>query len=302
MLLIDFFETHYKKRRLFGKSKETVRLYRISINSFGKTLGRRPTLADLTNDNVMEHMQRVIDNGRSPATANKDRSQLLTLWRFACQLKMVADWPDVPELKEPERTPEAWLDHEARKIFEVISKEKGHFDSVPRSLWWRTLLLIFIDTGERVGAVSETEWQWMKGEYINFPAEARKGKRRDRMYKLSPGTLESIDELRIVSRDRVKMFPFPYSEGYLWTLYKKLIEKAGLPHGRRDAFHKWRRVHASVVYAAGMDPQEALDHNQRRTTLRYLDPRFLREKAPCDALAEYLKNPRKPPNPDRKTG
>ena len=97
MYLIDFFETYYRPQRLLGKSENTNRLYRMSISSFGKTVITKPTLADLTDANVIKHMQRLLDNGRSPATANKDRSQLLTLWRHAHRLKLVDSWPNVVE-------------------------------------------------------------------------------------------------------------------------------------------------------------------------------------------------------------
>jgi integrase len=294
MLLTKFFSDHYRPRRLLGKSENTTRLYLISIRSFGKTLERPASIADLSDVNLIRHMQRVIDAGRSPATANKDRAQLITLWRLAYQLKLHDTWPAVPILTEPERTPTAWLSQELQSLLDVVDKQVGDFCGVPRSIWWRAMLLLCLDTGERIGALSIAQWSWVNGEWITVTAEARKGKKRDKTFKLSPDTLAALQALRDSGSYGVKMFPWPYCKMYLWTLYKRLLVEAKLPSGRRDKFHKLRRTTASTVHAAGLDAQDALDHEYRRTTKRYLDPRFQRDRQPCDVLTEYLKNPNPP--------
>jgi len=291
MLLVNFFTHHYRPRRLLGKSENTTRLYLLSIRAFGKSLGHQATLADLTDENLITHMQSVLDNHRSPATANKDRCQLLAIWRLAVQLKMVDTWPNVPQLIEPERTPTAWLSSELLALLDTAAKQQGDFCGVPRSLWWRAMLLLCLDTGERIGAVALMRWEWLNGEWATMPAEARKGKKRDKAFKLSPTTLEAIQAVRDVKVGGPKVFPWPYCRMYLWTLYKRLLVEANLPSGRRDKFHKLRRTTASTVHAAGLDAQDALDHEYRRTTKRYLDPRFNRERQPCDVLTEYLANP-----------
>jgi len=298
--LIEFFENHYEPRRLFGKSANTSRLYRLSIASFGRTLARCPSIADLTDDNLRKHMQRVVANGRSTATANKDRSQLLAMWRFAFQLKMHTCAPDVPSYKEPERIPVAWLQGELQSLFETIAKTPGKFDRIPQKLWWQTLVRLALDTGERIGALSQVRWDWIQAEWILVPAEARKGSRADRSYRLSSEVVDLLEQVRKCRASGPLVFHWPYCRMYLWTKYKKLLKEAGLPSTRRDAFHKLRRTTASVSYAAGLDPQDVLDHQYRRTTQRYLDPKFQRTQQPCDILAAYLANPGKksPPAAD----
>lgn len=302
MDLKHFFETHYRPQRLLGKSENTTRLYLLSIRSFGKTLATDPRLIHLTDANISRHMQRVMDAGRSPATANKDRSQLLTLWRHAHRLKLIDAWPNVAELKQPERTPKAWLPEEFAQLLATADKEPLHFGRVPRSLWWRSLLLLALDTGERITALRHARWDWFSGEWFHVPAESRKGGRRDRAYRLSEETIGLLLRVRQVATS--EPFPWPYCDMYLWTLFGKLLEKAGLPHGRRDKFHKIRRTTGSVAHAAGLDAQEVLDHQYRRTTQRYLDPRFTRDRQPCDVLAEYLSNPhkRRDDQADRRSG
>lgn len=292
MLLVNFFTHHYRPRRLLGKSDNTTRLYLLSIRSFSKSVGHSALLSDLTDENLINHMQSVLNNGRSPATANKDRCQLLAIWRLAFQLKMLKSWPNVPQLTEPERTPTAWLSEELQSLLSVIDKQPGDFCGVPRPLWWRAMLLLCLDTGERIGAVASTRWEWLSGDWVTMPAEARKGKRRDKAFKLSPGTLAAIQAVWDQKSPGPKIFPWPYCSMYLWSLYKRLLVEAKLPAGRRDKFHKLRRTTASTVHAAGLDAQDALDHEYRRTTKRYLDPRFSRDRQPCDVLTDFLANPK----------
>lgn len=290
MLLVNFFTHHYRPRRLLGKSDNTTRLYLLSIRSFSRSVGHAATLEDLTDEALIAHMQAVLNKGRSPATANKDRCQLLAIWRLAIQLKLVTLWPNVPLLIEPERTPTAWLSSEIQSLLAVIDKQPGDFCGVPRSLWWRAMVLLCLDTGERIGAVACVRWEWLSGSWLSVPAEARKGKRRDKSFRLSPSTIDSLASIREFSHGP-NMFPWPYCRMYIWSLYKQLLVSAKLPAGRRDKFHKLRRTTASAVHAAGLDAQDALDHEYRRTTKRYLDPRFSRERQPCDVLTDYLANP-----------
>lgn len=292
MRLHEFFDVRYRPQRLLGKSESTVRLYRYSIRSFSATVKTEPTLDHLTDQGVIDHMQRILSDGRSPATANKDRAQLLAIWRHAFRLGLVDRWPSVPQLREPERTPHAWLPEELSSLFATISKLDGNYGSVPQSLWWQALVMFGLDTAERVNAIRQAKWSWFSGEWVNVPAEARKGKRSDKAYRLSPETLGLMLRVRQLSPSTV--FPWPYCDMYIWTVFRKILRSAGLPSGRRDQFHKLRRTCASAVFAAGLDPQEALDHANRRTTKRYLDPRFSRDRQPCDVLAEFLANPKKP--------
>lgn len=290
MLLQDFFNRVYRPKRLLGKSANTVRLYNLSIRSFGKTLGTDPRLTDLTDTNVAIHLQRLLDAGRSPATANKDRAQLFTLWRHASRKGMVEGWPDLPPLTEPERVPKAWLPDEFAKLLAAADRQDGFFMSVPRSLWWTTILMVCLDTGERVSAVRNAKWEWLSGDWLHVPAEARKGGRRDRSYRLSTKTLGHLMAVKMVSP--IEPFPWPYCQSYIWRLFGDLLKTAGLPSGARDKFHKIRRTTGSVAHAAGMDAQEVLDHQYRRTTQKYLDPRFSRDRQASDAVADFLANPK----------
>jgi len=73
-----------------------------------------------------------------------------------------------------------------------------------------------------------------------------------------------------------------------------VLKSAGLPCTRKHQLHCLRKTVGTAVYASGGSAQDALDHADRRTTQRYIDPRAVKKDAPCDILAAYLANPTKP--------
>lgn len=291
MLLLDFFETIYFPRRLRGKSERSTILYRLCVKRFSETVGHAATVDDLTEDNVLLHLS--ARSGVSAATRNKELSELTALWRLASQRGMLTTWPDVKSEVEPERAPIAWLAEELDQLFTGINKLDGDVGGIPAWLWWQGLVRLMLDTGERISAVRHAQWGWIQNDWVLVPAEARKGKTRDKRYRIGPLTLEVLTQIRFHSKAK-DVFPWPYVDNYLWTKYREVLKKANLPSSRKHAFHALRKTTGSVIYAAGMDATDALDHSDRRTTQRYLDPRFTKKEQPCDILASYLANPRTP--------
>jgi len=242
MKLAEFFETIYRPKKLHGKSPNTVRLYRITIRHFQETLGRAPTLSDLTDDTVLRHMQRMNDSGRAKATVNKDREQLCVLWRHAFRLGKVDKWPDVPKEIEPIRTPKAWLADDIANLLRTASEQEGMFGPIPRSEWWTALLNVALETGERISALLACEWDWLEGQWLTVLAEVRKGGKRDKRFLLSEETVQLLDRLRSYKAPGNKIFAWFHCRMYVWSLYTELLKQAGLPHGRKDKFHRLRKT------------------------------------------------------------
>lgn len=299
MTLSDFFENQYRPLRLRGKSQETSRLYRFSIRSFSKTLGHEARLDDLNDHSLSLHIQRLMDEGRAASTANKDLAQIGAIWRFAARHKAVSTWPEVHKEIEPDRVPIAWMPDELAKLLKHISQLDGVVGEVPRNVWWSAIIHLAIDTGERIGAIRITRWDWISGEWLKIPAEARKNRRRDMAYRLSDGTQRWLAKLRPYTVGK-ECFPWPYHPSYIWRCYGKILDGAGLPSGRDSKFHRCRKTVASAVEAAGMDAQKALDHTDRRTTLKYIDPRVKQSQDVSRILQDYLRYGRdgKPPESD----
>lgn len=273
MTLIDFLLDVYAPLRAIDD--RTISLYRYTIKAFGEFLGRPATLADLEELRVARFLaQRVRD--RAAATAAKDRSQLRALWEFAARRKLVDAWPTIPLIRVPERVPEAWLTGEMSLIIRSAMQETAEYDAIPASLWWRALVLLAYDTGERCTALLSIRWRGFRGSHVLYEAETRKGKRRDVLRDIS---VETADAMLAIRGDRGLddlIFPWPRCRSYLWKRLEIILKRAGLPHGRKDKFHRIRKTTASFFEAAGGSAQRLLDHADPATTRKYLDPRIVK--------------------------
>jgi integrase len=296
MTLNELFEL-YRAKQLRFKSDNTVRLYRHTLKSFTITLGRVPTIADLDSDTVELHMERIIKKGGSPASANKDRSQLLALWRFAAAKGIVTLWPTVAIMREPETVPMGWMPHEVTSLLNACKQADGTIGSVHASLWWTALVRVLLDTGERIGAVRPLKKTHLQGGWLLVPAEFRKGRRRDRLYPLQPPTVQSVLAVSNANRVDDLIFHWDRADTYIYARFSEILERAGLPTDSRSKFHRIRRTVASAVAQAGGDPTAALDHASPKTTKKYLDPRIVGSVPVSDILARYLENPKQTPPP-----
>ena len=252
-------------------SPRTLKLYEFTLDAFRDFLGHEPTTADL-DELVVARFLSHREQTRAAATAAKDRAQIRACWEFMARHKAVDTWPTMRQVKVPERVPEAWLTEEFARLLATASGEKTVIAGIPGGLWWRALLLLAYDTGERVTALTLVRWADVRGCYVLFRAETRKGKRRDIVREIGPETQAAIEAIR---GDRELVFPWPYSHTYLWNRLSIILRRAKLPAGRRDKFHKIRRTTASYYEAAGHSAQRLLDHASPATTRKYLDPRVV---------------------------
>lgn len=290
MKVSTFFDNYYAPNRLLGKSQNTFRLYRICFRHLARTLGREAFLSDLEDEIIKKHLQKLLDEGRAKATVNKERCSIVALWRYACQRGLIEKWPDIPKQKEPERTPIAWMRDDIKRLLAECERTQGMVGTCPAGLFWTTLVRICLDSGERIGALMQSEWSWLDNGSINIRGEVRKGGKRDKWFQLSDETNDLLMKMRNYRQSQF-IFHWPYSHTYIWNRYAKILERAGLPTGRKCGWHRIRKTSASVAYQAGLDPQELLDHTDRRTTQRYLDPRFTRATQASSILADWLRNP-----------
>ena len=281
MLLRDLLRDVYAP--LKGICDRTIELYQFTIDAYGEVLGREPTLADLEELSVARFLAHRVRT-RSPATAAKDRSQLRALWEFASRRKLVDTWPTIPLIKVPERVPEAWVTAEMERLLASAAQETTAYEGIPASLWWTALILLAYDSGERASALVALRWENVRGCNVIFKAEDRKGRRRDILREIS---VHTADALLAIKGDRSPgdlVFPWPRCRSYLWRRLEIILERAGLPAGRKDKFHRIRKTTASYYQAAGGSAQWLLDHADPATTRKYLDPRIVRGQAAPDII------------------
>lgn len=281
--LQEFFGQFFEPLRLRSRSERTRELYRTTLRTFAKFLGRVPTVQDLGDDQVNRYLSWFRGLPRAPASVNKERNNLLAIWRYAARKRFVEQWPDVDAEVEPKRVPQAWTETEVFRLFAAIKQETGLIAGIPAALWWQGLHLVGWDTGERIGAVLGLEWANVDlvGRWALCVAESRKGKREDRIYRLAADT---CDVLRQIRRPFKRVFEWPYCANYIWAKYAVILRRAGLPADRRSKFHRLRRTVASNFEAAGGDATALLGHSRRSITERYLDPRICQQQQAADLL------------------
>lgn len=198
-----WFRRVYAPRVLRGRDPHTLELYEITLRHWTRHLGRAPAFADLIDDAVGEFLSaRAQEVAR--ATANKDHANITALWRYANRLRLVDTWPTLPKLTAPQRVPQAWTTGEMGRLFAEAARAPGMIGRVPTGDWWRALLLTVWDTGERIGAVWQVTWDDvdLAGGWVRVPAETRKGRRTDRLYRLSADALPALIAVRAKRRWR----------------------------------------------------------------------------------------------------
>jgi integrase len=281
MKLQDLFDQMYRPLRLRGRSANTTRLYGCTIRAFGKWLGYLPTVDDLTDLTLSRYLDHRAAT-RSPYTAEKERTQLCSLWRFAADRGIVTTRPEVPPAPLPDRVPRAWTLGELGAIYRAAAATRGRVGSVPAGVWYTALVSVLWETAERIGAVLACEPGDFDGSHLHVRAEYRKGGKRDRVYRLSSRTCGLLRE----ACGTKHLLEWPCSRTLLWAKYADVVARAGLGRGRHLSFHALRRSAASHYAARGGDPVQLLDHSSPRITNRwYLDRRLTdRGPAPCDVL------------------
>lgn len=284
MELQRFFDDFYRPLRLRGKSQNTTRLYGCLIRQFSRWLGHDATISDMDElvfARYLEHRAAT----RSPYTAEKERSQLMALAALAWERRMLDHKPSCPPAPLPDRVPTAWSIDELQRLMaaaENPSTWKHHGRYFSR--FFSALIPTLYEVGERIGAILEARVADYQRPTILVRAEARKGCKRDRLYKLTDATCDRIE--RVIESDSDRLFPWPFAESTIYRHFGLIVAAAGLDTRDRLRFHQIRRSAASHFKAAGGDATAMLDHSSPRITQRwYLDPRLCDTDAkPCDIL------------------
>jgi integrase len=285
MSLAAFFTTLYRPLRLRGRSANTARLYACTMRAFSRFVGRDAVVADLdelTMAAYLEHRAATVEL----LTVEKERTQLCALAGLAWERRLIEVKPSCPPGPLPERIPTAWTVDELRRVFAAAADPATWpRDGAARALFFGALVPTAYETGERIGALLEAVAEDYARPTMIVRAAARKGRRRDRCYRLTLATCDRVDAL-LDGRTTGPVFAWGMSQGTLYNDWRRIKTVAGIPPGKRQAFHQIRRTAATHYAAAGGDAVDMLDHASPRTTHKwYLDARMLdRGARPCDML------------------
>lgn len=237
-------------------------------------LRRRAKLSDL-NDLTAAMFLAWLAERMAATSANSVIDRLAAEWRFFNRRRLVNTWPEIQQLRVPERLPLAWLRHEMTALWVACESQTGTIAGVEAAGWWLGLHCCIADSAERIGAVMRLEWSDVDllGGWMLFRAESRKGRTRDRIHRLHPATVAILRRIKAPARKLV--FPWDACPSTVWARYKEVLEQGELPNDRRSMFHRMRRTVASYFAAAGGDPTKLLDHSDPRVTRAYIDQRIV---------------------------
>ena len=284
MTLNDLFENYYRPLKLRSRSAATSRLYGCTIRSYARFLEHEPTLEDLDDLQLSRFLERRARD-RSPFTAEKERTQLCSLWRFASDRRLKDTRPCVPPSVLPERIPTAWTADQLRHLVSIAGAMPGTVGGVPSGVFWQCLISVLYESAERVGAVLATTVSDWSGPRLLARAEYRKGGKRDRLHILSQHTCGLVDRMCAGKKAGDKIFVWDRAPTHLWCRFGDVVKKAGLDNGRRSKFHQLRRCAATLYTAAGGNATSLLDHSSPRVTKAYIDVRLIDQGVPaCDVL------------------
>ncbi|MBX7073108.1 MAG: site-specific integrase [Pirellulales bacterium] len=275
--VLDFLTTVYEPQKLLGASQVTRDEYRCSVRRLNHFAQRDVLVNELTDAIVAGLLGHLLEKGASPATVNKHRRNLFAVWRFAHRRGAVDRLPTLDKLREPKRLVDAWTLEEFAQILASSKSMGGWVGNLPARHFWPALLLTAFDTGARIDALMKaTPLQLHLGRGIlRIPAEHQKH-RTDQVFFLHSDTTAALSV--IVAPEQEKIFPWPYEQNVrqwkaLNRAYRGILLRAGLPHGRRDLFHKIRRTVATLIAARSNEHTASrfLGHSSVNITRAYID-------------------------------
>ena len=283
--LAAWFERVYRPRRLLGRAETTRRRYHCVLRQFGRFLEREPRVSDLTETPIQEFLAWYFETrGVVPITVNTARSHLLALARFAHAKGFLEEVPDISQLPVDRGVPEAWTIEELAQLSVACRGCSGKVAGIPARLYWDCVVWLLYDTGVRCGAL----WQLRQAD-VDLERAAiliRPETQKQRAGQWQPfskrDTLPLVRAIWLPQREL--LFPWELHYTSRWNHFARILRRAGLPHTRRDKFHKIRRSHASYVDAGGGDATASLGHSSPAVTRGYLDPRICNQDRPVDLL------------------
>jgi hypothetical protein len=216
------------------RSEDTRYQYRIAFRSYGRFLGRVPTVADLQNDPITAWMTKRLDEGASPVTVREQAGRLQTLWTWLAKRGMLPTFPQFIKPDCPDSMPYALTPVQLRALFASASKERGYIGPVPADLWWLSFYAFIWNTSERKTATMlvRPEWLLLDDPFkakASIPPQVRKGRKKCANYDIWPETVPLLRACIAVDPDREHVWPFPFCKASFYTRYNRILRGAGSP-------------------------------------------------------------------------
>ena len=278
--LMHFLHQVYLPSRVDMKPRSFEHLHAV-VHKFDQWHGGYVKLNELSDDLVVGYMRGSPD--LSPWTVNSRRRAILTIWKYAHTKGHVDHlWRDIPRMKEPKRIPEAWTLDELQKLLAATDKLEGRYpNGIPKSAFWRALILVIYDTGIRRSDMLALRTDDLRDGSLVLIIQKTAV---EILRPLSPETIKAIKATFPPKRELI--FDWPHGRNHLNTEWSRIVQAAGLPGGHRQGLHKLRRTSASHLESVA--PGTAGRHLGHLTPglaeRFYIDPRIAKPQNAAELL------------------
>lgn len=288
MTLAELFERYADLRNLNPK---TVALYGMLLDRLRAHLGHEPTVNDLDDLVISRYLRaRATQSwaGKTvrPASVQKDKVMLASVWSLAARKRWAQDFPELPRIKVSKSIPtgRAYTSEDVAQMIRQARHRRGRTGGKLSCWWWSTLIYMAYCTGERATALLSLRWGELDLERrrVVFKGETRKGSTHD----IERDFTEQLSAMMLPQRGQPDelVWHWDRARGSLWTSLKLLCRLAGV---RYRGFHGLRRTRASYAALAGgtAAATQVLDHSDPRLQERYVDSQICpTEQSSVDCL------------------
>ncbi len=288
MTLAELFERYADLRNLNPK---TVALYGMLLDRLRAHLEHEPTVNDLDDLVISRYLRaRAAQSWAGkivrPASVQKDKVMLASVWSLAARKRWAKDFPELPRIKVAKSLPtgRAYTSEDVAKMIRQARHRRGRTGGKLSCWWWSTLLYMAYCTGERATALLSLRWGELDLERrrVVFKGETRKGQTHDIERDFTEQLAGMLAQQRGQPDELV--WHWDRARGSLWTSLKLLCRLSGVKY---RGFHGLRRTRASYAALAGgtAAATQVLDHSDPRLQERYVDSQICpTEQSSVDCL------------------
>lgn len=287
-------ELHCESRELYDQSITKFERYFAEWMIENKEPKRQPMLRDFSSGPgaLKFAMAREVENGNSPATANKLFRYIKRIWNSAAASEdeggpvLVTRICRMKPFKEVKHHRRAWHEDQIERIVFAAFTIEGTIPEtdIPANVFWPAQLLTNMSNAVRINAhmLLPTRCWDVERALIMVPGEIQK-QREDQIFDLDPGAQAALLKLAPHTRGLSTLFgDWPFDPDQKWRVLRKHLRRILVSAGlfptiadvtRWDLFHKFRRTAATqIAIARGISAaQEFLGHSTPRITKGYVD-------------------------------
>jgi integrase len=280
--LRDFFEEVFLPAHADDLPRNAAVYLRSPIKDFTRFAGEEIPIEAIDEPLLRRYLGDTCRRGLTPRTANRRRSDVLRVLRYAVEIGAVASLPAVSPLaaRKPTRPPVAFTPAEFQSLIEAAGRRNGFVGEASAGDFWPAFFLLAANTGVRLNGlvdVATDNLDEAAGRITIDWQTSRKSHRR--VFPLWPATLLAIEQLAPRRRGLPRVLgDWAWKRAAVPESARSIVQAAGLGYPGRDLFRMLRATYATWQLAehGSMDRLGAmLAHEQHVHSLTFIDGRQL---------------------------